>query len=129
MQRDEVIAWLSRIRELEQRIEDARGELDDLALEGKARFGNESLVIETPDGYIWVPNQFELQCVARTRKGDRCRNRVFDGQVWRYDLGPIARLDSDWLGRLLSQTCQQHDEVQATSYAPTEWVFGRHNEV
>lgn len=120
----EIVEWLCRVREGEERVAEAHDVLARLAAEGKSRFGPNSLVLDTPDGYVWVPDQFELQCVATTKKGARCRNAVFDqGQVWGYDLGPIARLDDGWLARLLSQTCRRHDEVQADHYAPTEWAF------
>lgn len=122
--RADVIDLLRHIRASEVRIAEAYAALGELSDEGRSRFGANSLVFDTPDGYVWVPDQYELQCVASTRKGARCRNVVFDqGQVWVYDVGPIARLDDQWLARLLTQTCRRHDEVQADHYAPTEWVF------
>ncbi len=81
-------------------------------------------MFDTPDGFLWVPDQSDLQCVAITKKGERCRNRVFDqGQVWAYDSASITYLDEPWLGRLLTHCCRVHEVVQAERYLPVEWVF------
>jgi hypothetical protein len=98
--------------------------LDNLIAEGSSRIGSDSLVFNIPDGFLWVSDQFETQCVAITKMGERCRNRVFDqGQIWAYDAALITYLDEPWRGRLLTQCCKVHDEVQAERHLPVEWVF------
>ncbi len=77
------------------------------------------------EGLIWTPpDTWDLQCVALTKKGERCRDTVFDqGQVWIW-AGPFAVFISpDWVGRLLSQTCRVHDNAMADGYEPVECVL------
>lgn len=98
--------------------------LEEYVTEGHKRLGEESLVVETTDGYVWIPDLDDFRCVAITTKGARCKNLVFDeGQVWTFDTGFVGRLDSSWKGRLLSQTCNVHDDARAKGYVPVEWAF------
>lgn len=78
-----------------------------------------------PDGV------YELQCIARTRRGPRCRNPVEPGQiaVWTqlrsshglitvYDLGGA---DDATLQRWREQHCPTHDSPDVADFCAPEW--------
>jgi hypothetical protein len=103
-------------------LELAEEELEHVAgVEGAGSSAAEGgpVIFLTSDGLVWYPTAF-ARCVAPTKRGPRCRNPVFDGQVWVWR-GPFAVLDDEWNGRMLSQTCATHDDGR-TDYEPPEWV-------
>jgi hypothetical protein len=78
-----------------------------------------------PDG------MYELQCIARTRRGPRCRNPIEHGQIasWTqmrsthglitvYDLGGHADAT---VRRWQEQHCELHDSPDVVDFSSPEW--------
>lgn len=80
---------------------------------------------------LCAPHGLEMQCVARTRKGARCANRVHRGplggrRVMAWTGGLIEVVDlrynpADLVTRWLAQHCLTHDTLDVTDCERPEW--------
>jgi hypothetical protein len=125
--RNEIVEALQRLVRADETRVEAESALAQAWHEVRASWGERAAVFTTDEGLVWVPDYFDLQCVAVTQRGDRCRNYVFDqGQVWTWNQC-FALLDDEWLGRLLTQTCRAHDDARAVQYGTPETVLLRYD--
>ena len=105
-------------------VTEVRAALDDLS----ARLPNDYTLLTTSMGVVAMPHF--PQCVAYTQRGARCRNPVFDGQMWSCPGTVVCVLEEesrwapgDVLLALQTQRCAVHrDRIEVRS-VPVEWVL------
>ncbi|HET7110124.1 MAG TPA: hypothetical protein VFI41_04590 [Gemmatimonadales bacterium] len=102
------------LRELIDRLHATEGEIS------KAISDLGGVVVETSRGLVLLPEDFELQCRALV-SSRRCRNYVFDGQLWHYpyayNIG--AGISDSNEDLIFSQLCRVHQDAEPVF--PPDW--------